>query len=352
MQLAYLTTKADNVATQTKVTPMGTDAMSAPWPITFREVVDARDRLAPYLRPTPLRSYPLLDALLGNGTTLLVKHENHQPTCSFKVRNGLSFITGLTPDERQRGVVAASTGNHGQGVAYAASLHGVRAIICVPVGNNPDKNAAMRAWGATVIEEGRDYDESVDAMMRIAREQDLVIAHSTNDTRVIAGAATMSLEMLEQSGGLDAVVIAVGGGSQSVGALTVARELAPNLEVYGAQTAGAPAIHDSWHAGAPVTTEHANTFAEGVATRQPYALTFATLREGLAGFVTVTDAELAEAIRVILKTTHNLVEGAGALGVAAAFALRNKLEGMRVGVIFSGGNLDTKVLQRILNGEL
>ena len=331
---------------------MGADAMSPPWPITFEDVLQARARLAPYLSPTPLRRYPLLDALLGDGTTLLVKHENHQPTCSFKVRNGLSFITGLTPDERRRGVVAASTGNHGQGVAYAASLHGVRAIICVPVGNNPDKNAAMRRWGATVIEEGRDYDESVDAMLRIAREQDLVIAHSTNDTRVIAGAATMSLEMLEQSGGLDAVVIAVGGGSQSVGALTVARELAPNLDVYGAQAAGAPAIHDSWHAGAPVTTERANTFAEGVATRQPYALTFATLREGLAGFVTVTDAELAEAIRVILKTTHNLVEGAGALGVAAALNLRNKLEGMRVGVIFSGGNLDTKVLQRILNGEL
>lgn len=352
MQFASLTTNVDNVPTQTKATPTGSDAMAPPWPITFDDVLQARTRLAPYLSPTPFRRYPLLDALLGDGTTLLVKHENHQPTCSFKVRNGLSFITGLTPDERQRGVVAASTGNHGQGIAYAASLHGVRAIICVPVGNNPDKNAAMRGWGATVIEEGRDYDESVDAMMRIAREQDLVIAHSTNDTRVIAGAATMSLEMLEQSGGLDAVVIAVGGGSQSVGALTVARELAPNLEVYGAQAAGAPAIHDSWHAGAPVTTERANTFAEGVATRQPYALTFATLREGLAGFVTVTDAELAESIRVILKTTHNLVEGAGALGFAAALKLKDQLSGRRVGLVFSGGNLDTKVLQRILNGEL
>jgi threonine dehydratase len=327
--------------------------MSAAWPITFDDVLQTRARLAPYLTPTPLRSYPLLDELIGSGTSLLIKHENHQPTGSFKVRNGLSFVTALTADERRRGIVAASTGNHGQGIAYAASLHGVRATICVPVRNNPDKNAAMRGWGATVIEEGRDYDESVDVMLRIAREQNMAVAHSTNDVRVIAGAATMSLEMLEQqSGGLDALVIAVGGGSQSVGALTVARELAPKLKVYGAQAAGAPAIHDSWHARLAMTTDRASTFAEGVATRQPYALTFATLCAGLSGFITVTDAELAEAIRVILKLTHNLVEGAGALGLAAALKLKDQLKGMRVGVVFSGANLDTNVLQRILNGDL
>jgi threonine dehydratase len=338
--------------TQTKSTPMSVEAMAPAWPITFDDVLQARARLAPYLTPTPLRTYPRLDELIGNGTSLLIKHENHQPTCSFKVRNGLSFITGLTAAERARGVVAASTGNHGQGIAYAAALHGVRATICVPVGNNPQKNAAMRAWGALVVEEGRDYDDSVDTMMRLAREENMVVAHSTNDPRVIAGAATMSLEMLEQSGGLDAIVMAVGGGSQSVGALTVARELAPALKVYGAQTAGAPAIHDSWHARSPMRTERVDTFAEGVATRQPYALTFGTLCEGLADFVTVTDAELANAVRVILEVTHNLVEGAGALGLAAALNLRDRLKGKRVGLVFSGGNLDTTVLQRILNGEL
>jgi threonine dehydratase len=290
--------------------------------------------------------------LIGGGTSLLIKHENHQPVGSFKVRNGLSFVTALTQDERKRGVVAASTGNHGQGVAYAASLLGVRATICVPVGNNPEKNAAMRSWGATVIEEGRDYDEAVESMFRIARKEGKAISHSTNDTRVIAGAATMSLEMLEQSGGLDAIVIAVGGGSQSVGALTVARELSPGLNVFGAQAAGASAIHDSWHARQPMKTSRADTFAEGVATRQPYALTFSTLCEGLTDFVTVTDAELAEAIRTILKLTHNLVEGAGALGVAAALTLRDQLKGKRVGVIFSGGNIDTALLRRILNHEL
>jgi threonine dehydratase len=340
------------VTTTASRAPVVLEAMSPPWPITFDDVLRSRERLAPYLTVTPLRHYPLLDELMGGGTSLLIKHENHQPTCSFKVRNGLSFVTGLTGAERERGVVAASTGNHGQGIAYAASLLGVRATICVPVGNNPEKGAAMRSWGATVVEEGRDYDESVLAMMRIARAEGKTVAHSTNDPRIIAGAATMSYEMLDQSGGLDAIVIAVGGGSQSVGALTVARELAPGLQVFGVQTAGAPAIHDSWHARTPMQTERANTFAEGVATRRPYELTYATLCEGLAGFVTVTDAEVAETIRLILKLTHNVVEGAGALGVAGALKVRDQLRGKRVGVIFSGANLDTNVLRRILNGEL
>ena len=322
------------------------------WPLTFEDVEAARERLSPYLTITPLRHYPLLDALMPGETSLLVKHENHQPTCSFKVRNGLSVITGMEPEERARGVVAASTGNHGQGIAYAASLLGVRATICVPEGNNPEKNAAMRAWGATVVERGRDYDESVQEMIRLGREQGMTVSHSTNDPRVLAGAATMTLEMLEQSAGLDAMVVAVGGGSQSVGALTVARQLAPTMEIFGVQAAGASAIHDSWRAKRPLRTERADTFAEGVATRQPYALTFETLCAGLTDFVTVTDAEIAEAIRAILRSAHQLVEGSGALGVAGALKLRDRLAGKRVGVIFSGANLDTSVLRRILANEI
>ena len=328
------------------------EEMAPAWPITFDDVMQARERLAPYLIPTPLRHYPLLDQLVAGGTSLLIKHENHQPTCSFKVRNGLSFATALSADERERGVVAASTGNHGQGIAYAAHLLGIRATVCVPVGNNPEKNAAMRGWGATVHEEGRDYDAAVDVMLRMSRESGMHVAHSTNDTRVVAGAATMSLEMFEQSGGLDAIVVAVGGGSQCVGALTVAREMAPDIEVYGVQAAGAAAIHDSWRGGRPVRSVCADTFAEGVATRQPYALTYSTICAGLKDFVTVTDAEIADAIRTILSLTHNLVEGAGALGVAGALKLRDRLKGKRVGIVFSGANIDTSVLRRILNREI
>src|SRR6185503_395607 len=193
------------------------DAAGA-WPITMADVLAARERLAPYLMPTPLRHYPLIDELVGGGASLLIKHENHQLTGSFKVRNGLSVVTALHADERARGVVAASTGNHGQGIAYAASLLGARATICVPVGNNPEKNAAMRSWGATVVEEGRDYDESVETMLRIARDEGMVVAHSTNNIHVVEGAATITAEMQEQAGQpLDALVVAVGGGSQSVG---------------------------------------------------------------------------------------------------------------------------------------
>lgn len=322
------------------------------WPITFDDVERARARLRPYLTATPLRAYPLLDSAAG--LSLFAKHENHQPTGSFKVRNGLSFMTALTPDERARGVVAASTGNHGQGIAYGAALLGVAATICVPRGNNPEKNAAMRSWGATVVEEGRDYDESVQAMLRLAREEGRVVAHSTNDPRIIAGAGTMTLEILEQAAdaSIDALVLAVGGGSQAVGALTVAKQLAPALEVYGVQAAGAAAQHDAWHAGSPRTSERADTFAEGVATRSTYELTFPALLEGLTDFVTITDAEIAEGIRLILSTTHNLVEGAGAMGVVGAMKLRERLTGKRVAVAFCGGNLDSAVLRRILNREL
>ncbi len=327
------------------------DLPSIAWPITYANVLQSRERLSPYLTATPLRTYPLVDELVGRGTSLHIKHENHQPTGSFKVRNGLSFVTGLSAEERQRGIVAASTGNHGQGIAYAAARLGVRATVCVPVGNNPEKSAAMRGWNATVIEEGRDYDESVEVMLRLAEREGRVVAHSTNDLRIVAGAATMTQEMLEQSGGLDAMVIAIGGGSQAVGALTVARELAPAVKIYGAQAAGAAAIHDSWHAKRPIRIARADTFAEGVATRQPYAVTYATLLAGLTGFVTVTDDEIADAIRVILRLTHNVVEGAGALGFAAALALRSELAGQRVGVIFSGGNIDSRVLRKILNNE-
>lgn len=322
------------------------------WPITLDDARAARERIASYLTPTPLRRYPRLSEIAGHGMDVFVKHENHQPTNSFKIRNGLSLMTALGPDERRRGVVGASTGNHGQGIAYGGQLLGVGVTVCVPAGNNPGKNAAMRALGATVVEEGRDYDECVAVMQRIAGAEGRVIAHSTNDPRIVAGAATMTLEILEQQPDVDAIVIAVGGGSQAVGAMTVARALAPRVEVYGVQAAGASAIHDSWHARTRLTRPRAETFAEGVATRTTYDVTFPALQDGLAGFVTVTDAEIAESLRTILAETHNLVEGAGAMGFAALPKLAGRLAGKRVAIIFCGGNLDVGVLRRVLDHEL
>jgi threonine dehydratase len=322
------------------------------WPVSIDDVRAARERISPYLTPTPFREYPRLAELAGAGMRVFAKHENHQPTNSFKIRNGLSFMTTLGAEQRRQGVVAASTGNHGQGIAYGGTLLGVSTTICVPAGNNPDKNAAMRALGATVVEQGRDYDEAVGVMQGIAAREGRVIAHSTNDPLIVAGAGTMTLEILEQQPDLDALVIAVGGGSQAVGAMTVAAALAPHLEVYGVQAAGASAIHDSWHARQRLTRARADTFAEGVATRTTYDVTFPALQAGLAGFVTVTDAEIAEALRTIVSLTHNLVEGAGAMGFAALPTLRDRLAGKRVGIIFCGGNIDVGTLRRVLAGEI
>jgi len=327
-------------------------------PITLDDVLAARKRISRFIGATPLRNYPLLDAAVP-GVTLLVKHENLQPTGSFKVRNGLATITALSDAERARGVVGASTGNHGQGLAYAGRQLGVPVTICVPRGNNPEKNAAMRAWGAMVVEEGDDYDAAIAVAQRLVEQEDRVLAHSTNNVNVLAGAGTMTLEIHEQLeenpdgiDGLDTLIIAIGGGSQAVGALTVVRALRPGLEVIGVQAAGAPAVHDSWHAREPRRTKRAATFAEGVATRGSYTLTLHALIDGLADFITVTDAETADAVRTILATTHHLVEGAGAMGLAAARKLAPRLQGKRVGIIFCGANMDTAVLRRILNLEL
>jgi threonine dehydratase len=322
------------------------------WPITIEDVRSARERIAPYLLSTPLRSYGTLDAAVGAGIRVLVKHENFQPTGAFKVRNAVSALTALDPAARSRGVVAATRGNHGLGLAWAARTLSTPATVCVPLGNNPEKNAAVRALGARLVEEGRDYDESVAAAERLAREEGLALVHSTNDAAVVAGAGTLTLEVLEQAPAIDALVYSVGGGSQAVGGLVVARTLRPGLPVYAVQAAGAAAIHDAWHAGCPVSRASADTFADGLATRNTYPFTFGALREGLAGFVTVTDARIAEAVRLVLQTTHTLVEGAGAAGLAGLLALRETLAGKSVGIVLSGANIDLPTLTRVVTGQL
>jgi threonine dehydratase len=322
------------------------------WPITMTDVLEARRRLRPYLSPTPLRRYEPLDRAMGGGIRVFVKHENHQPTNAFKARNAMAALTALSAEERGRGVVGATRGNHGQGLAWAGSLLGVSVTVCVPEGNNPEKNEAMRGFGAAVVEDGRDYDESVAVADGLVRQKGLRLVHSTNDPAVIAGAATMALEMIEERPELSALVIAVGGGSQAVGAMTVVRAVKPDVEVFGVQAEGASAIHDSWHAGRPVPAASASTIADGLATRGVYEATFAALREGLAGFVKVPDSEIAEAVRLLLRTTHQLAEGAGAAGLAGLMRLRERLAGKAVGIVLSGGNIDGETLRRVLCREI
>ena len=335
---------------------MAENAGAQVWPITWDDVERARARIAPYVSATPLRRYAALDDEIGAGVRVLVKHDNHLPTNAFKARNAMSLVTALTPAERARGVIAATRGNHGAGLAWAGALLGVPVVICVPVGNNPEKNAAMRGFGAELIEEGRDYDDAVAIATRLTDARGLVMAHSTNDARVIAGAATITAEIVEQAAAMgeriDAMVVAVGGGSQAVGALVATRARAPGVAVYGVQAAGASAIHDAWHAGEPRATDRAVTFADGLATRATYAMTFPALRAGLTGFVAVDDAAIADAVRTMIRTTHNLAEGAGAAGLAGLRALRDTLAGKTVAIILSGSNIDEPTLRRVLDGAI
>jgi threonine dehydratase len=203
-----------------------------------------------------------------------------------------------------------------------------------------------------LIEEGADYDAATEVADRFVREKGMMLVHSTNNREVIAGAATLSLEIVLEEPRLEALVIAVGGGSQAVGALTAARALRTDLRVYGVQAERAAAIHDSWHAGQPIMKSSADTFADGLATRQAYEMTFGALREGLAGFVAVTESEIASALRLLVRTTHNLAEGAGAAGLAGLIKLREQLAGQRVAVVISGSNIDDATLRRVLNKEM
>jgi threonine dehydratase len=316
------------------------------------DVLEARERIRETLAPTALRRYAPLEEAVGYGIRLFVKHENHQPTQAFKARNALAALTSLSEEEKRKGVVGASRGNHGQGLAWAGQMLGVPVAICVPRGNNPEKNEAMRGFGAELIEQGDDYDAAVQVADGLARERGMTLVHSTNHPQVIAGAGTLALEMLEQEPSLEVLVLSVGGGSQAVGAMTVARAMRPELRVFGVQAERAAAIHDSWHKGRPLTGYTANTFADGVATRAVYELTFPALREGLAGFVKVSEGAIADAVRLLLRTTHNLAEGAGATGLAGLLALRETLAGKSVGICVSGGNIDQETLRRVISREI
>lgn len=315
--------------------------------LTFSDIIAARGRLAPFVPVTPLRSYPSLDQAVGSGISVFVKHENHLPTNSFKYRNGLAAITALSPAERARGVIATTLGNHGQGVAVAARMLGVKATIFVPRNNNPDKNAAIRDFGAELVEVGDDYGQTIVAAERAVAETGMVFVHSFTDPMVVAGAGTVALEMLEQQPDLDALVLSVGGGSHAVGAILVARTLKPTLKIYGVQASGAPAVHDSWHAGR-ILSARADTFADGIRVTAPAGFGFTVLQDGLTGFVTVTDRAIGRALQTYMRCTHNLCEGAGAAGLAGLCQLTHELAGKRVGLVLTGSNIDRATLAAVL----
>ncbi len=300
------------------------------------DVLAARQRIAPYLRPTPLYPYPALDAMTG--AHVWVKHENHQPVGAFKVRGGVNLVSQLTPDERRRGVIAASTGNHGQSVAYAAHVFGVRAVICVPEQANPVKVESMRALGAEVVCHGRDFDDAREYCEKLASEHRYRYIHSGNEPSLIAGVATYTIEILQTRPDTEVIVVSVGGGSGSAGACIVAKAVRPSIEVIGVQAEAAPAAYRSWQARSLVE-DTTSTFAEGLATRTAFELPQRILWELLDDFVLVSEDALKIATRVMIEKTRNLVEPAGAAALAAVLGTPERFAGRKVAVVCSGGNI-------------
>jgi threonine dehydratase len=314
-------------------------------PPTFDDVLAARERIAPYLVPTALNNYPALDELVG--AEVWVKHENHQPVCNFKVRGGVNLVSQLSEDERHCGVVTASTGNHGQSIAFAARLFGLRAIVCVPEAANPVKLAAIRGLGAEIVEHGRDFDDAREHCEALAQEHGYRYVHSGNEPHLIAGVGTETLEILEREPDLDALIVPIGGGSGAAGACIVAAALSPGTRVLGVQSEAAPAAFRSWKEGA-IAEDEMGTAAEGLATRVGFELPQRILRELLDDFVLVSEDAIRSATLHMLERTRNLVEAAGAAPLAAAFNLRDRVAGKRIGLIASGGNVSLKQLRQLL----
>jgi threonine dehydratase len=313
---------------------------------TLIDVLDAAKRIRAYLQPTPLRSYPSLARILGADVN--VKHENHNPTGAFKVRGGINLVSRLTDDERERGIVAASTGNHGQSVAYAARLFGVSAIICAPEKANPVKVESMQDLGAEVILQGERFDDARLNAARLAEEHGYRYIDSGDEPLLIAGVGTHTLEVLQEQPATDVVIVPVGGGSGAAGACIVAKAVNPQIEVIGVQSEQAPAAYQSWK-HRELREAPNRTRAEGLATGAPFELPQRILRRLLDDFVLVTDDEIDVATALMIEKTRTLVEAAGAAPLAAALKIRGRLQGRNVVLICSGGNISPAQLVHVLH---
>jgi threonine dehydratase len=311
--------------------------------VTVRDILKARGVLRRHLPATPLYRHPLLSARLGFDA--YVKHENHLPIGAFKVRGGINLFANLGERELKHGVIAATRGNHGLSLAYAARMFGSRCLIYVPRGNNPEKNTLMQALGAEVIEFGRDFDDArLEAEAR-ARSESLRYVHPANEPLLIAGVGTLALEIAESLPELDTIIVPMGSGSCASGVVVALRAVLPHAKIIGVQAERAPALARSLAAGRLLTTDAADTFAGGLATRCAFELPFELLRGRLDDIVLVSEEEMREAVREALETTHNVAEGAAAAAYAAARRLRGQLAGRRVVIVHTGQNTDRNTLR-------
>jgi threonine dehydratase len=315
--------------------------------LSLLDVYAARRVVARTLTRTPLLQHAVLRE--QTGLDLYVKHENHNVTNAFKVRGGLNLVANLSGAER-RGVITASTGNHGQSIAFACGRAGVPCTVVVPQGNNPEKNAAMRALGATVLEVGGDFDEAREYVESAHRKRGLRYVHSANEPMLVAGVATYALEIFEDLPDADVVIVPIGGGSGAAGCALVRSWLGSQARIVGVQAENADAFAQSWRSGTRVAGSRAATFAEGIATRVTFDFTYEILRRSLDDIVTLTEDELAGGVRLAITATHNLAEGAGAASLAAAVKLAGTLAGRKVVAVMSGGNIDRETLARVVGG--
>lgn len=316
---------------------------------TLDELTQAAATVHNVVPPTPAYAWPLLAQKIG--AEVIVKHENHTPTGSFKARGGFVYVDALRRGSaKPKGLVTATRGNHGQSVALAAARNGIPCVIVVPEGNSPEKNAAMEAFGGRLITAGKDFDESRGIAMRMEQESGYHFVPSFHRD-LVKGVATYALELFSAHTDLDAVYVPIGMGSGVCGLITVRDLLGRKTEIVGVVAEQAPAFALSFEAGHPVPTSTALTFADGMACRDPQPEAFATIKAGAARIVAVSEDEIAEAIRLYHAATHNLAEGAGAAPLAALLKERNRYAGKRVGLILSGGNIDMPVLAQILRGQ-
>jgi threonine dehydratase len=309
-------------------------------------VFQARRTIASYLPRTPLIKYDNLSDLLS--AEVYVKHENHLPTNCFKVRGGINLVSTLPPNEKAAGLITASSGNHAQSIAYASRIFGVRATVVMPSDANPVKVGATRRFGAKVILYGKDFDESRVYAETLAEKQHLRYVHAANEPKLIAGVATLALEIFEDLPDIDVIVAPIGGGSEASGTCVVADAIRSKAKVIGVQSSAAPAAYRSWKERSLVA-DKTRTFAEGLATRLGFELTQRILWKRLDDFVLVSDDAIRRAMILMIEKTHNLVDAAGAAPLAAALELKNDLKGKKVALIMSGSNISLSQLREALS---
>ena len=312
---------------------------------TLHDVLEARKTIALYLAPTPLHHYPALSQLLGAEVRL--KHENHHPLGAFKGRGGINLLAHMSEEDRARGVITASSGNHGQSIAYACKLFGARAIIGLPEDANPLKVESMRNLGAELIFHGKNFDEAQEHCERLALEEGYLYVHAVNHPLLIAGVATETLEIVEDYPDVEAIYLPVGGGSGAAGACIVAKAIKPEIRVVAVQSAQAPAGYLSWK-NRRITEAPMETTAEGLATMTGYELPQGILWDLLDDFLLVSDEEIQQAIGILIEKAHTMAEGAGAASVAGAMKDRGSIEGKKVAIVISGGNITLSQLGEVL----